>query len=85
MNTLNGNAPKGQQQIAQGNALGRLMPGISPCKGKSTKVQCDAFAPAGRIIHCLLPRALPWAKRLLAFQAAITPHDRTQIYSHDKR
>ena len=30
----------------------------------------DAFAPSGRIGAFVLPRALPWAKRLLGLQPA---------------
>ena len=68
---LGNDSLQGQQISAQGNALGNSNRQIcnTPYKGKRTKFQCDAFAPAGRIIHCLLPRAVPWAKSSLAFQA----------------
>ena len=53
-------APKGQKYIAQGSALGRLIPNNNaPCKGA---LMIRAYALAGRkIVLVLLPRALPWA------------------------
>ncbi len=53
-NFLFGNTPKGQQLIAQGNALGELDIVFSPCKGKSVLFHhhffFNAVALSGRTI-----------------------------------
>ena len=59
---------KANEKIAQGNALGGLGAQPSPWKGKSLDNLC--FCPfRAKPKQSLLPRALPWADSLLAFQA----------------
>ena len=64
---------KGQQRIAQGNALGRKEAVASPCKGKSTNAGCrpatELLPLQGVFDIAILPRALPWAIRYCPFGA----------------
>ena len=74
---LTSNALKGQQQLAQGSALGEEESEKDALKvQKHYKIQAlfpNAFAPVGRwFAVSLLPRVMPWAMSGLALQAALT-------------
>lgn len=64
---------KGQQRIAQGNALGRQMVVATPCKGKSSiagqRPALVLLPLQGVCDFAYLPRALPWAIRYYPFGA----------------
>ena len=61
---------KPNNHIAQGSALGKHYPPNlnSPCKGKSLIIKVLPLQGALFIIYTIMPRALPWAMRLLGFQ-----------------
>jgi len=61
-------ALKGQKQPAQGIALGEVGGVIPPCKGKSIAIFM-LLPLQGDDDDTRLPRAMPWAMGLSAFQA----------------
>ena len=65
-------ALKGQQLLAQGNALGIIAISKAPCKGKSF-VYClvfEGFCPyRATDLRPKQPRATPWAKSFCPFRA----------------
>ncbi|MCR4809874.1 MAG: hypothetical protein K5896_08435 [Prevotella sp.] len=64
------NAPRrGNELPAQGIALGNGCPQSTPCKGKSIIGEVGLLPFQGEFTLVLVPRAMPWAECLLAFQA----------------
>ena len=64
------NAPQGQQLIAQGTALGKIVRRCAPCKGKSNYkdmiIKC--FCPyRTQLPQYIQPRVIPWAISFWAF------------------
>ena len=76
-------ALKGQQHLAQGNALGSLEQSMRPVRAKASEYVQNAFALTGRREHIaiLYPGcryALPWAMCRLPFQGVL----KTPISKH---
>ena len=64
---------RGNEHIAQGIALGMMKRGSAPRRGKSISVQAfiEPLLPLqGAIAAANVPRAMPWAMRLLGLQPA---------------
>ena len=70
---VQGTPRRGNEHIAQGIALGMMKRWSAPWRGKSISVQAfiETLLPfQGAIAAANLPRALPWAMRLLGVQPA---------------
>ena len=66
-----GKRPEGQHHLAQGSALGRRTANSQRPERAASAMESKGVALAGRSFsYAMYPRALPWASRLLAFQAA---------------
>ena len=69
-------ALKGQQHLAQGNALGSLEQSMRPVRAKASEYVQNAFALTGRREHIALlypgcRYALPWSMCRLPFQGVL--------------
>ena len=63
---------EGKLLIAQGIVLGRVCSKATPCKGKSIRTIGETLLPLqGEHSNTCIPRAMPWSKCLLAFQAVV--------------
>ena len=61
---VQGTPRRGNERIAQGDALGRLAAAIAPCKGKSMDAKpciLTLLPFQGALHRFIIPRALPWA------------------------
>jgi hypothetical protein len=76
---------KGQKAHSPGHRPGLKSGATFALKGQKHSATNNAFAPTGRGLRHLLPRAMPWAKSFLAFQAVNRIHADNQKYNYMKK
>ena len=76
---LQPNAPKGQAALSPGHRTGYKDVIRFALKGQKPYLAFHAFALTGRGADSKLPRALPWAGSLLAFQAVVVQLEKLEI------